>query len=76
MNGRRLIEALLGVYVAALLLPTLAFTGGVAFTLSSLGSMRAAGRASAGAGGRAATTMQKRPERGTSRKDVEETIMK
>jgi hypothetical protein len=75
MNGRRLIEALLGVYVATLLLPTLAVTGWVAVTSASLGSILAAGLTIAGAGGLAATTMPKLPERVTSLPAVAATIL-
>ena len=57
MDGRRLIEALLGVYVATLLLPALAVTGWVAVTSASLGSILAAGLAIAGATALAATTV-------------------
>ena len=57
MDGRRLIEALLGVYVATLLLPTLAVTGWVAVTSASLGSILAAGLAIAGATALAATAV-------------------
>jgi len=57
MDGRRLIEALLGVYVATLLLPTLAVTGWVAVTSASLGAILAAGLAIAGATALAATTV-------------------
>ena len=75
MDGRRLIEALLGVYVATLLLPALAVTGWVAVTSASLGSILAAGLAIAGAGGLAATTMPKLPERVTSLPAVAATIL-
>ena len=75
MNGRRLIEALLGVYVVTLLLPTLAITGWVAVTSASLGSILAAGLTIAGAGGLAATTMPKLPERVTSLPAVAATIL-
>ena len=75
MNGRRLIEALLGVYVVTLLLPTLAVTGWVAVTSASLGSILAAGLTIAGAGGLAATTMPKLPERVTSLPAVAATIL-
>ena len=75
MNGRRLIEALLGVYVVTLLLPTLAVTGWVAVTSASLGSILAAGLTIAGAGGLAATTMPKLPERVTSLPVVAATIL-
>ena len=57
MDGRRLIEALLGVYVATLLLPTLAVTDWVAVTSASLGTILAAGLAIAGATALAATTV-------------------
>ena len=57
MDGRRLIEALLGVYVATLLLPALAVTGWVAVTSASLGSILAAGLVIAGATALAATTV-------------------
>jgi hypothetical protein len=57
MDGRRLIEALLGVYVATLLLPTLAVTGWVAVTSASFGTILAAGLAIAGATALAATTV-------------------
>ena len=57
MDGRRLIEALLGVYVATLLLPALAVTGWVAVTSASLGSILAAGLAIAGATALAATAV-------------------
>ena len=57
MDGRRLIEALLGVYVATLLLPTLAVTGWVAVTSASPGAILAAGLAVAGATALAATTV-------------------
>ena len=57
MDGRRLIEALLGVYVATLLLPTLAVTGWVAVTSASPGAILAAGLAIAGATALAATTV-------------------
>ena len=75
MNGRRLIEALLGVYVVTLLLPTLAVTGWVAVTSASLVSILAAGLTIAGAGGLAATTMPKLPERVTSLPAVAATIL-
>ena len=75
MDGRRLIEALLGVYVATLLLPALAVTGWVAVTSASLGSILAAGLAIAGAGGLAATTIPKLPERVTSLPAVAATIL-
>ena len=75
MNGRRLIEALLGVYVATLLLPTLAVTGWVAVTSASLGSILAAGLTIAGAGGLAATTMPKLPDRAASLPAVAATIL-
>ena len=57
MDGRRLIEALLGVYVATLLLPTLAVTGWVAVRSASPGAILAAGLAIAGATALAATTV-------------------
>ena len=57
MDGRRLIEALLGVYVATLLLPTLAVTGWVAVRSASPGAILAAGLAIAGATALAATTI-------------------
>jgi len=57
MDGRRLIEALLAVYVATLLLPTLAVTGWVAITSASPGAILAAGLAIAGATALAATTV-------------------
>ena len=57
MDGRRLIEALFGVYVATLLLPALAVTGWVAVTSASLGSILAAGLVIAGATALAATTV-------------------
>ena len=57
MDGRRLIEALLGVYVATLLLPTLAVTDWVAVTSASLGTILAAGLAIAAATALAATTV-------------------
>ena len=75
MDGRRLIEALLGVYVATLLLSALAVTGWVAVTSASLGSILAAGLAIAGAGGLAATTIPKLPERVTSLPAVAATIL-
>ena len=75
MNGRRLIEALLGVYVVTLLLPTLAITGWVAVTSASLGSILAAGLTIAGAGGLAATTMPKLPDRAASLPVVAATIL-
>ena len=57
MDGRRLIESLLGVYVATLLLPTLEVTGWVAVTSASPGAILAAGLAIAGATALAATTV-------------------
>ena len=66
MDGRRLIEALLGVYVATLLLPALALTGWVAVTAASLGSILAAGLAIAAATALAATTIADLPDRVTS----------
>jgi hypothetical protein len=57
MDGRRLIEALLGVYVATLLLPTLAVTDWVAVRSASPGAILAAGLAIAGATALAATTV-------------------
>ena len=57
MDGRRFIEALLGVYIATLLLPTLAVTGWVAVTSASLGTILAAGLAIAAATALAATTV-------------------
>ena len=75
MDGRRLIEALLGVYVATLLLPTLAVTGWVAVGSASLGAVLVAGLAIAGAGGLAATTIPNLPERATSLPVVAATIL-
>ncbi|MFC7041845.1 hypothetical protein [Halonotius sp. GCM10025705] len=66
MDGRRLIEALLGVYVATLLLPTLAVFGWVAVASASLGSILAAGLAIAAATALAATTIADLPDRVTS----------
>ena len=57
MDGRRLIEALLGVYVATLLIPTLAVSGWVTVASASLGSILAAALAIAGATALAATTV-------------------
>jgi len=57
MDGRRLIEALLGIYVATLLLPLLAVTGWVAVASASLGTILAAGLAIAAATALAATTV-------------------
>jgi len=74
MDGRRLIEALLGVYVATLLLPALALTGWVAVTAASLGSILAAGLAIAAATALAATTIADLPDRVTSLSVVAATI--
>ena len=74
MDGRRLIEALLGVYVATLLLPALAITGWVAVTAASLGSILAAGLAIAAATALAATTIADLPDRVTSLSVVAATI--
>lgn len=75
MDGRRLIEALLGTYVATLLLPTLAVTGWVAVTSASPSAILAAGLAIAGAGGLAATTIPNLPERVTSLPVIGATIL-
>ena len=74
MDGRRLIEALLGVYVATLLLPALALTGWVAVTAASLGSILAAGLAIAAATALAATTIADLPDRVTSLSVVAATV--
>jgi hypothetical protein len=66
MDGRRLIEALLGVYVATLVLPALAVFGWVAVASASLGSILAAGLAIAAATAMAATTIADLPDRVTS----------
>jgi len=57
MDGRRLIEALLGVYVATLLLPAIALSGLVAVASASLGTILAAGVGLAAAAMLAATIM-------------------
>lgn len=66
MNGRRLIESLLGVYVATLLLPTLVVAGWVAVASASLGTVLAAGLAIAGSVAIAATMVPDLPDRVTS----------
>ncbi|TQQ80854.1 hypothetical protein EGH24_06760 [Halonotius terrestris] len=66
MDGRRLIEALLGVYVATLLIPTLAVAGWVAVASASLGTVLAVGLAIVGAVALAATAIPDLPDRVTS----------
>jgi hypothetical protein len=75
MDGRRLIEALLGLYVATLLLPTVAVTGWVAVVPAALGTILAAGLAIAAAGALAATLVPELPDRVTSLPSVAATVL-